>query len=123
MTRLVLIVPLLLGCAAGSGASPSAADGGPVPGQLFGRLLADAAERAGVDKSAVSVISSQAVTWADGSLGCPEPGKAYTQALVPGYRVILEAGGSQYDYHTARSGGFVLCPPERAQPPSGQDIY
>jgi hypothetical protein len=27
------------------------------------------------------VVSAKAVTWSDGSLGCPEPGKLYTQAF------------------------------------------
>jgi hypothetical protein len=30
--------------------------------------------------------------WNDGSLGCPEPGMMYTQALVNGYWLIIEAG-------------------------------
>jgi hypothetical protein len=41
----------------------------------------------------------------------------YTQALVPGYRVILEAGGTQYDYHAGNRGSFVLCPANRSRDP------
>jgi hypothetical protein len=37
------------------------------------------------------VVQAEAVTWPDGALGCPEPGIVYTQALVPGYWVVVEA--------------------------------
>ena len=57
------------------------------------------------------------MTWSDSSLGCPEPGLVYTQALVPGYHVILEQAGTQYDYHADRRGNFSLCPPDRAKEP------
>jgi hypothetical protein len=32
-----------------------------------------------------------------------------TQALVPGYRVVLSLDGKQYDYRVARQGAFTLC--------------
>ena len=41
----------------------------------------------------VTVVSYEDVTWPDGALGCPEPGMSYTQALVPGARLVLEADG------------------------------
>ncbi len=72
----------------------------------------DLSQRTGAAKSAIKVLSSEAVVWPDSSLGCPEPGMMYTQALMPGYRIILEANGQQYEYHTGRS-RVVLC--EHAQ--------
>ena len=33
----------------------------------------------------------------------------YTQALVPGYQIKLEAGGKQLDYHASESGTVKLC--------------
>jgi hypothetical protein len=59
----------------------------------------DLAGRLGIEPDAVSVIDARAVTWPDGSLGCPEPGMMYTQVLVDGMLVVLEAGGRQYEYH------------------------
>ncbi|GAB2650607.1 hypothetical protein [Kribbella swartbergensis] len=70
---------------------------------------ADLAKRLGVDAAQVTVISSTEVTWPDGSLGCPEPGMNYTQALVPGSRIILEAGGKQYHYHSGGTRPPFLC--------------
>jgi len=77
----------------------------------------DAASRLNVDPGAVEVTSVRQVNWSDGSLGCPVEGMLYTQALVPGYRVILRAGGQTFDYHAAANGHFVLCPPGRAIDP------
>jgi hypothetical protein len=42
----------------------------------------------------------------------------YTQALVEGFRVILEANDVQLDYHGAGD-TFVLCPAKLAKPPVG----
>jgi hypothetical protein len=96
-------------------------DSGPVPDPMFRAMVDDAAASASVNPSAVTVIIAEPVTWRDGSTGCPEPGRMYTQALVPGYRVVLEAGGNQYLYHSDTRGDFLLCPPERAQDPLEDD--
>ena len=79
---------------------------------------ADAEQRAGAQAAVRSIDS---VTWRDGSLGCPQPGRLYTQALVPGYRIRIEAGGQVLDYHAGRSGQPVLCPAERSVEPSPSD--
>lgn len=57
----------------------------------------------------LSVVKSVAITWSDGSLGCPEPGKFYTQALVPGMQVVVRVAGLQYDYHFGAGATPKLC--------------
>ncbi len=74
----------------------------------------DAARRTGQNVSALQVISSEAVTWPDGSLGCPQPGVMYTMATVPGYRVRIQAGDTVLDYHASQRGYLVYCPGGRA---------
>jgi hypothetical protein len=83
--------------------------------------LIDAAKRTGVSRNLLEVLSAEAVTWSDGSLGCPMPGMMYTQALVPGFRVRIRAGGKELDYHAGRTGAPVLCPAGRAIPPVAGD--
>jgi hypothetical protein len=95
-----------------SSSSSSASPGGSVVDQA----KADLTQRLGVDAAEVSVVSSEEVTWPDGSLGCPEPGMHYTQALVPGNRTVLEAGGKQYHYHSGGHRAPFLC--EQPQPPA-----
>lgn len=83
--------------------------GGEVPQNLFDSVLVDLLSRTGVERSAVSVVSAQAITWNDGSLGCPQPGVMYTMALVDGFQVIFDVDGETYDYHLSDRGQFVLC--------------
>ena len=93
--------------------TPGVGDG--VPPTVINAAVADAASRAGVDPTEVTVVSAEAVTFPDGGLGCPEPGMMYTQVLTPGYRVVVEAGGTEYDYRASAKGGRVRwceSPPE-----------
>lgn len=88
----------------------------PAPGvpdpntQLTQQVMANLSEQKGIDISQIEVVSVEAVTWPDGSLGCPEPGMMYTQVLIEGAKIVLQAGDQQFEYHT---GGdhFVLCEP------------
>ena len=85
-------------------------------------LLADAARRAGVEPAYLRVQSVDAVTWPDGALGCPQPDRAYAQALVPGWRVtILAAGKLALLYHLNQRGAWLWCPADRAQPAQPSD--
>ncbi len=88
---------------------------GTLPDDLLADVLAQAAEAAGVAASEVTLVAAEAVTWSDGSLGCPEQGMAYTQALVPGYRVVVEVGGEERHFHASESGDFRFC--DDPQPP------
>jgi pyruvate/2-oxoglutarate dehydrogenase complex dihydrolipoamide acyltransferase (E2) component len=63
--------------------------------------IADAAADLGIDEAAIELVSAAAVTWPDGAIGCPEPDAFYTQALVDGYRIVLEVDGEQLHYHGA----------------------
>ncbi|MDQ3699787.1 MAG: hypothetical protein M3442_02580 [Chloroflexota bacterium] len=74
------------------------------------RAVMDAATRYGVPPAQVRIVQVVEREWSDGSLGCPEPGRMYTQAIIPGYLVELEAGGRRLEYHA--DGGprvIVLC--------------
>lgn len=88
---------------------PLPAATGEVPMNLLEAILADARSRLPTEAS-ITVVRDQAVTWSDGSLGCPEPGMMYTQALVSGYWVVLDADGQTLDYRAGSSGGFKYCP-------------
>jgi hypothetical protein len=75
--------------------SPSTPASGPAAD-----AVADLATRLEVEADAIEVVSQEAVTWRDGSLGCAKPGFAYTQALVDGSRITLRANGIDYEYHS-----------------------
>lgn len=77
--------------------------------EMIAVVKADLASRLGISEGDIEVVSAEAVTWNDASLGCPEKGKMYAQVLTPGFQIILQAGGAEYDYHTDEYGHFVLC--------------
>ena len=121
------------GCATGAGAQVAAvstddstsnarsAAVSNVPASMLEAAHDDAASRLSVDRTGIEVVSAAAVTWSDGSAGCPEAGMLYTQALVPGYRIVLQAGAEVLNYHAGRSGAPRFCPADRVMPPSGAE--
>jgi hypothetical protein len=90
---------------------------GEVPQDLLDAVIEDLLGRIDASREAVVVDRAGAVTWRDGSLGCPQPGMMYTQALVSGYRIILKVENVTYDYHASDGGYFVLCAPGMAEEP------
>ncbi len=83
--------------------------------------LADAMRRTGIEAAELRVTTAETVTWSDGSLGCPQPGMLYTQALVPGYRIRIDAAGDTLDYHAGQRGAPRLCPAGRSREPVAVD--
>ena len=61
------------------------------------------------DDATIEVVLYEDVVWRDGSLGCPQPGMAYTQALEDGYRIELTDGEIVYHYHGVTTGAPFLC--------------
>jgi hypothetical protein len=82
---------------------------GEVPDSILSAARVDLAAKLDVAADSIAVRESAAVVWSDGSLGCPRPGQVYTQALEPGYRIILEYEGRQYDYRATERGYLLLC--------------
>jgi hypothetical protein len=84
----------------------------PVALQETNAAIDDLSKRTGVPKSDIKVVSVEAVQWSDTSLGCPQPDRMYAQVVTPGYRIVLEAGGQTYEYHSAGV-GVGLCQPQK----------
>lgn len=56
----------------------------------------------------VSHLRIRSVEWPDGSLGCPQPGREYTQQVIKGYFVSFSVGGAIKTVHTG-GGSAVVC--------------
>ncbi|REK15673.1 MAG: hypothetical protein DWQ40_10080 [Actinobacteria bacterium] len=97
------------------------------PDSVVDKAIEDLATKLGTSPDAITVVLAEEKTWNDGSIGCPEPGMSYTQALVDGSRVMLEADGRLYDYHAGSDGEPFLCESEQKDggydfvPPPGFD--
>lgn len=112
---------LMLALASGAGAAPAPPPADAVLETIVAKVLADARQRAPSPTAEVRLVSSQAVNWRDGAMGCAIPGVNYTQALVPGWQIVVQVGDQTLDYHANRRGGWVWCPPGRATAPAPDD--
>lgn len=89
--------------------------------------IADLAMRLDIDTTSITVVETREVQWPDGSLGCPQEGELYTQAVVDGTQIFLSAGDRIYDYRADSSGSVKLCPSDEKDggfefvPPPGAD--
>ena len=93
------------------------------PDALAAAIRTDAARLlARDDDGAGLAVTLQDVVWSDGSLGCPQPGILYTQALVPGWRVVVADGPREWVYHASRAGIWLHYPANRAQRPLTRDV-
>ena len=93
-----------------------------MPEAILGPILDEAAKLANVPRQQLVIVRAEAVVWNDGSLGCPEPGMEYTQALVNGYWVLIKAAEQTYDFRVGGGGSFRLCPEGRGHPPLPSDV-
>ena len=69
----------------------------------------DLAEQLKIQAEEIELVSFEYVTWADASLGCPQPGMFFIQLPIEGYRLILEFQGNAYAYHSDKEGNMLLC--------------
>jgi hypothetical protein len=77
-------------------------------------------DRLGVSITEMKVLSVEETQWPDGCLGAAKPDEICTQAIVNGYRVILQLSGKQYEFHTDVTGTNIR---EVQQPgPKGGNI-
>lgn len=76
---------------------------------LLTLIVADAAARSGTEPSALALVSVEAVTWPDTSLGCPDPERGYAQVQIEGYILTLTDGVDSFIYHTDGGLQLVLC--------------
>jgi len=83
---------------------------GEVPPDVIEAVRAELGAFTGTDASNATVVKAEAVEWPDGSLGCPQRGVMYVQVVTPGYQVVLEQTGRDYDYRVAGEGAVIrLC--------------
>ena len=95
-------------------AMPSSGADATLPADLRTRpavvaAIADTATREKVAPEEVVIAAWSPVTWNDGSIGCPQKGRAYTQALVDGELLLLRVGTGLFQYHASEGGPFAYC--------------
>lgn len=88
-------------------ALPSPADNAPA--ELVDLAKEELAERLKISVDQIELVDFESVTWPDGSLGCPDPNRAYIQIQVEGYRIRLRYGETIYNYHGSPARSPFLC--------------
>lgn len=83
---------------------------------LIEKAKEDLAQRLSISANQINLVDAPEVEWSDSSLDCPQPGIDYLQVITPGYRILLEAGGQEYEYHSNRDAYAVYC--ENANSPT-----
>jgi hypothetical protein len=68
---------------------------------------ADLAQRLKIDIDTIKLVSVEQIDWPDACMGIQQPGVMCAQVITSGYKVVLEANGQQYEYHTNESGSVV----------------
>lgn len=103
----------------GGGLVPPGPDGRASVAAIEAAVRADAVARWRLRADAALDVRVEAVVWPDGSLGCPQPGLSYTQALVPGWRLLLRHQDRVAVYHASQRGQWLLCPGADPAPRAG----
>ncbi|HLO28774.1 MAG TPA: hypothetical protein VK249_06550 [Anaerolineales bacterium] len=75
------------------------------PAQLA--ALKALSEKLSLPADKITVVSTEAVTWPNGCLGIVRMGVLCTQNEVPGFKIILEANGQKYEFHTNQDGSIA----------------
>jgi hypothetical protein len=83
----------------------------PIPGSeaALAAAVADLTKQTGLPADQITLVSIEGRDWSDASLGCPQEGMMYAQVITPGYLIILEVQGQQYEYHTDQTTNVILC--------------
>ncbi|HYF63411.1 MAG TPA: hypothetical protein VD886_11395 [Herpetosiphonaceae bacterium] len=81
----------------------------PAAGSPAATVVAMHAQAFNVDPAAIRVVSADEVEWPSSALGCPKPDMMYLTVITPGFKVVVEQGGTQYSYHAGSDGAFFLC--------------
>jgi hypothetical protein len=70
----------------------------------------DLAEKLMVDPEVVKVNKIKVETWADSSLGCPQPGQQYIAGPIEGLKINMTCRDKTYEYRVPLEGGeFISC--------------
>jgi len=72
----------------------------------------DLAGKLGVDEKSIVILLIEEKEWSDGCLGLGGPAESCLMALVPGFRVEMQAGEKIYVYRTDKTGGSLRADPD-----------
>lgn len=69
-------------------------------GQQVAAALVHVIDELDIELASVTIVNVEPKLWPDASLGIPEPGVAYVQALTPGCVMQMQVGDRTFTVHT-----------------------
>jgi hypothetical protein len=83
------------------------------------RALQHLSAETGIQQDAMTIVSREEREWPSSALGCPQPGMMYLDVITPGFLLVVEAEGEQYNLHSDVEGNnIIICD----NPQSGRSI-
>jgi hypothetical protein len=80
------------------------------------------ANRLNLAAAEIHPVSIEAVNWPDGCLGVQRPGVLCIQGPVPGFRVLLEAKGGQFELHANQDGSVIVLVEQAAAAGAAEQV-
>jgi hypothetical protein len=124
----VLVAVLAVGCVAPAAGAPAGATSAPGTGtspvatptvesgveqtpDFANQAAAWLAGEANVPAADLRLVQAERVEWTDSCFGLGGPAESCLAATTPGWRMVFEAGGQQYEVRTDETGSsFRLAP-------------
>lgn len=78
-----------------------------LPAGVKTAVLNDAVKRTSKTVAALKILEAQPQQWSDGCLGLGKPDEICTQAIVPGWRVVVTDGLRNWTYRTDDRGDAI----------------
>jgi hypothetical protein len=78
-----------------------------LPPEVQSAVFEDTVGRTSKTVDALRVVEAEPQNWTDGCLGLSKPEEICTQAIVPGWRVVVSDGIREWAYRTDDSGSLV----------------
>jgi len=82
-----------------------------LPPSLANAVRREVAHLTKIPVGKLKVIQSNQETWPNGCLGIAQPDQICTQALVPGWRIVISDGSKTWVYRTDRNGRVLRLEP------------
>lgn len=123
-----MIIILLLAACEAAGEQPPV-DGTPTidPGLPPAAALeaqAWLAEQLDADETQVNMINAEQAEWSDSCLGLGQPNESCAAVITPGWDLLFEVEGQQYEVRTDETGAIIRSPQITAEmePPAAPEV-
>lgn len=72
----------------------------PIAAELSALAIRRVSQQQDIPAEEITLADVLPVQWQDSSLGCPQAGQTYADSQIDGYRIIVQARETSYQFHT-----------------------